>query len=56
VHTNEKIEWFIYFYISYDVSLLPKPLQNAQQHQHTRTCMLFVNFITSALYEWNKKI
>jgi hypothetical protein len=25
-------------YISCDVSLLPNPLQNAQQHQHTRTC------------------
>jgi hypothetical protein len=23
---------------AYDVSLLPNPLQNAQQHQHTRTC------------------
>jgi hypothetical protein len=35
VHTNEKIEQFIDMYISYDVSLLSNPLQNAQQHQHT---------------------
>ncbi len=38
VHTNEKIERFVEMYISYDASLLPNPLQNAQQHQHTRTC------------------
>jgi hypothetical protein len=38
VHTNEKIERFIDMYIFYDVSLLPNPLQNAQQHQHTCTC------------------
>jgi hypothetical protein len=25
-------------YISCDISLLPNPLLNAQQHQHTRTC------------------
>jgi hypothetical protein len=25
-------------YISYDISLLSNPLQNAQQHQHTCTC------------------
>ncbi len=30
-----KIEKFVDMYISYDVSLLPNPLQNAQQHQHT---------------------
>ncbi len=30
VHTNEEIEQFINMYISYDVSLLPNPLQNAQ--------------------------
>jgi hypothetical protein len=30
VHTNEEIEWFVNMYISYDVSLLPNPLQNAQ--------------------------
>ncbi len=39
MHTNEKIEQFGNMYISYDVSLLPNPLQNAQQYQHTRTCM-----------------
>jgi hypothetical protein len=48
VNTNEKIEQFVNMYISYDVSLLPNPLQNAQ-HQHTCTCskktMLFVDFI-----------
>jgi len=53
VHTNEKVEQFVNMYIYYDVSLLPNPLQNAQQHQHTRTCkkktMLFVNFITHCL-------
>ncbi len=36
--TNEEIEWFINMYIAYDVSLLPNPLQNAQQCQHMRTC------------------
>jgi hypothetical protein len=30
VHTNEEIEQFINTYISYDVSLSPNPLQNAQ--------------------------
>jgi len=25
-------------HIFHDVSLLPNPLQNAQQHQHTHTC------------------
>jgi hypothetical protein len=53
VHTNEEIERFIDMYISYDVSLLLNPLQNAQRHQHTCTCkkktMLFVNFITHCL-------
>jgi hypothetical protein len=38
VHTNEKIENFVDMYISYNVSLLPNPLQNAQQHQHIGTC------------------
>jgi hypothetical protein len=38
VHTNEEIEKFVDMYISYDVSLLPNPLQNSQQHQHARTC------------------
>ncbi len=38
VHTNEKIEWFINKFISCDISLLPNPLLNAQQHQHTCTC------------------
>jgi hypothetical protein len=38
VHTNEEIKWFIDMYISCDVSLLPNPLQNAQQHQYTHTC------------------
>jgi len=32
MHTNEKIEQFINMHISCDVSLLPNPLQNAQQH------------------------
>ncbi len=32
VHTNEEIEQFVNMYISCDVSLLPNPLQNAQQH------------------------
>jgi hypothetical protein len=32
MHTNEEIEQFINMHISYDVSLLPNPLQNAQQH------------------------
>jgi len=50
MHTNEKIEKFIDMYISCDVSLLPNSLQNAQQHQHTRTCKkkaMFVDFITN---------
>jgi hypothetical protein len=38
MHTNEKIEQFVNMYISFDVSLLPNPLQNAQQYQHTHTC------------------
>jgi hypothetical protein len=38
MHTNEEIEWFVNVYISYDVSLLPNRLQNAQQRQHTCTC------------------
>jgi hypothetical protein len=38
VHTNEEIEQFVNMYISCNVSLLPNPLQNAQQHQHTCTC------------------
>ncbi len=38
VHTNEEIEQFVDMYISRDVSLLPNPLQNVQQHQHTHTC------------------
>jgi hypothetical protein len=32
VHTNGEIEHFVNLYISCDVSLLPNPLQNAQQH------------------------
>jgi hypothetical protein len=35
VHINEEIEKFINMYISCDISLLPNPLQNAQQDQHT---------------------
>jgi hypothetical protein len=38
VHTNEEIEQFIEMYISCDLSLLPNPIQNAQQHQHTHMC------------------
>ncbi len=38
VHTNEEIELFVDMCISCDVSLLPNPTQNAQQHQHTHTC------------------
>ncbi len=38
INTNEEIEKFISKYISCDISLLPITLQNAQQHQHTRTC------------------
>jgi len=49
VHTNEKIEQFVDMYIFCDVSLLPNPLQNAQEHQHTCTCkkktMLFVDLM-----------
>jgi len=52
MNTNEKIEQFVNMYISYDVSLLPNPLQNAQ-HQHTHKCkkqvMLFIDFITHYL-------
>jgi hypothetical protein len=41
VHTNKKIEWFVNMYISYDASLLPNLLQNAQKHQHTHiTCKM----------------
>jgi hypothetical protein len=32
-HINEEIEWFINMYIACDVSLLPNPLQSAQQCQ-----------------------
>jgi len=50
MHTNEEIERFIDMYISCDLSLLSKPLQNAQHHQHTCICkkktMLFINFTT----------
>jgi len=60
VHTNEEIEKFVDMCISCDVSLLPNPLQNAQQHQHTRTCkqktMLFVNFITHCFLCVKQKI
>jgi hypothetical protein len=38
MHTNEEIERFVNIYISCDVSLLPNPLKNAQQHQHTHKC------------------
>jgi hypothetical protein len=38
MHTNEKIEHAVNIYISYDVSLLPNPLQNAQPHQPMCTC------------------
>jgi len=38
MHKNEEIEKFLNMYISCDVSLLPNPLQNVQQHQHTCTC------------------
>jgi hypothetical protein len=38
MHINEEIEKFINMYISCDVSLLPNPLENAQQHQHIYTC------------------
>jgi hypothetical protein len=34
----KKLKKFIDMYISCDVSLLPNPLQNAQQHQHIGTC------------------
>jgi hypothetical protein len=59
MHTNEEIEQIVDMYIFYDVSLLPNPLQNAQQHQHTCTCkkkpcILISLFITS--YAWNKKL
>jgi hypothetical protein len=32
MHTNEKFEQSVNMYISCDVSLLPNPLQNAQQN------------------------
>ncbi len=32
MHTNEEIEQFVNMYIFCDVSLLPNPLQNEQQH------------------------
>jgi hypothetical protein len=38
VHTNEELEKFVDMYIHCDVLLLPNPLQNAQQHQHTCKC------------------
>jgi hypothetical protein len=38
INTNEYVENFINKYISCHVSLLPITLQNAQQHQHIRTC------------------
>jgi hypothetical protein len=38
VRTNEENEWFVDMYISCNASLLPNPLQNAQQHQHMCTC------------------
>jgi hypothetical protein len=45
-----KNEQFINMCIFCDVSLIPNPLQNAQQRQHTCTCKkektMFVNFIT----------
>ncbi len=47
VNTNEKTEWFINMYISYDVSLLPNSLQNAQQHQHMCTCKKKVHVVSS---------
>ncbi len=34
MHTNEEIERFVDMNIACDVSSLPNPLQNAQQHQH----------------------
>jgi hypothetical protein len=42
-------KWIVIdMYTSCDVSLLPNPLQNAQQHQHLRTCKkknhLFIDF------------
>jgi hypothetical protein len=52
-HTNEEVEWFLNMYIACDVSLLLNPLQNAQQRQHTYTCMkktmLFIDFIVESL-------
>jgi hypothetical protein len=39
VCANIELEKFVDMYISYDVSLLPNPLQNAQQHQHARAYM-----------------
>jgi len=45
VHTNEEIEKFVNMYIFYDVSLLPNPLQNAQQHQYTCTCKKKNHFV-----------
>jgi hypothetical protein len=59
VHTNEEIEMLVNIYISYDLSLLSNPLQNAQQHQHTRTymkkTMLFEISLPIASYAQNKK-
>jgi hypothetical protein len=60
LHTNEEIERFENMYISCDVSLLPNPLPNAQQHQNTHTCKkktkLFVDFITHCLLCMKQKI
>jgi hypothetical protein len=39
-------------YISYDVSLLPNPLQNAQQHQHTHTCKKKNHVVCRFHYPW----
>jgi hypothetical protein len=36
MHTIEEIEQFVKMYISWDVSLLPNPLQNAQ---NINTCV-----------------
>jgi hypothetical protein len=38
INTNEKIKKIVDKCISCDVSLLPIILQNAQHHQHIRTC------------------
>jgi hypothetical protein len=47
--------WMVckHIYIYCDVSLLPNPLKNAQQHQHTHRCkkktVFFIDFITHCL-------